>query len=59
MSHSDPIDARNDIARSTANPGPNTLNKAVSLAAGSHTLTVYARSNGAVTDKHMITFTVR
>jgi vibriolysin len=42
-----------------AQASSNTLNKAVSLAAGSHTLTVYARSNGAVTDKHMITFTVR
>jgi hypothetical protein len=37
----------------------NTLNKSVSLAAGSQTLTIYARSNGTVTDKRVVTFTVR
>ena len=37
----------------------NTLTSSISMAAGSHTLTVYARSNGIVTDKRTVTFTVR
>jgi vibriolysin len=41
-----------------AQASANTLNKSVSLAAGSHTLTIYARSNGTVTDKRAVTFTV-
>jgi hypothetical protein len=35
-----------------------TLSGSISLAAGSHHLTVYARSNGSVTDKRTSTFTV-
>lgn len=35
-----------------------TLTHSVSLAAGSHHLTVYARTNGAVTDKRVSSFTV-